>query len=102
MRGNALPVLCSCMNSSGLLAHKPFPSGRARGIGELMSRCLTGFLFVLFSDGGINLPGGERSIFGYFVDLQNCEFMPWSDLVPSAQTIIQKGKYIIFKGFQLF
>lgn len=51
---------------------------------------------MLFSDGGINLPGGERSIFGYFVDLQNCEFMPWSDLVPSAQTIIQKGKYNYF------
>nr|XP_048295519.1 dynein axonemal heavy chain 14 [Myodes glareolus] len=51
-------------------------------------------------DGGINLPGGERSIFGYFVDLQNCEFMPWSDLVPSAQTIIQKGTSLLtdFKG----
>lgn len=84
------------MNSSGLLAHKPLLSGRACVIGELVSHCLTGFLRVLFSDGGINLPGGERSIFGYFVDLQNCEFMPWSDLVPSAQTIIQKGKYNYF------
>ncbi|KAH0513658.1 Dynein heavy chain 14, axonemal [Microtus ochrogaster] len=51
-------------------------------------------------DGGINLPGGERSIFGYFVDLQNCEFMPWSDLVPSAQTIIQRGTSLLtdFQG----
>ncbi|KAL1769801.1 dynein heavy chain 14, axonemal, partial [Sigmodon hispidus] len=49
---------------------------------------------------GISLPGGERSIFGYFVDLQNCEFMPWSDLLPNAQTIIQRGTSLLadFQG----
>ncbi|XP_076770738.1 dynein axonemal heavy chain 14 [Arvicanthis niloticus] len=51
-------------------------------------------------DSGINLPGSERSMFGYFVDLQQCEFMPWSDLVPNAQTLIQKGTSLLtdFQG----
>nr|XP_042114676.1 dynein axonemal heavy chain 14 isoform X2 [Peromyscus maniculatus bairdii] len=51
-------------------------------------------------DIGISLPAGERSIFGYFVDLQNCEFMPWSDLLPNAQTIIQRGTSLMtdFQG----
>ncbi|XP_051041734.1 dynein axonemal heavy chain 14 [Phodopus roborovskii] len=51
-------------------------------------------------DSSINLPSGERSIFGYFVDLQRCEFMPWSDLVPNAQTIIQRGTSLLtdFQG----
>uniref|UniRef100_A0A8I6AN36 Dynein axonemal heavy chain 14 n=1 Tax=Rattus norvegicus TaxID=10116 RepID=A0A8I6AN36_RAT len=44
---------------------------------------------------GIRLPGSEQSIFGYFVDLQQCEFMPWSDLVPNAQTLIQKGTSVL-------
>uniref|UniRef100_A0A667I290 Dynein axonemal heavy chain 14 n=1 Tax=Lynx canadensis TaxID=61383 RepID=A0A667I290_LYNCA len=44
---------------------------------------------------GISLPTGKHSIFGYFVDLQQCEFIPWSDLLPSIQTLIQKdGKTI--------
>ncbi|XP_073755948.1 dynein axonemal heavy chain 14 isoform X3 [Callorhinus ursinus] len=45
---------------------------------------------------GINLPSGKRSIFGYFVDLQQCEFIPWSELLPSIQTLIpQKGTSIL-------
>uniref|UniRef100_A0A667I5T2 Dynein axonemal heavy chain 14 n=1 Tax=Lynx canadensis TaxID=61383 RepID=A0A667I5T2_LYNCA len=43
------------------------------------------------SETGISLPTGKHSIFGYFVDLQQCEFIPWSDLLPSIQTLIQKG-----------
>uniref|UniRef100_A0A2R9AUA6 Dynein axonemal heavy chain 14 n=1 Tax=Pan paniscus TaxID=9597 RepID=A0A2R9AUA6_PANPA len=39
----------------------------------------------------INLPTGECSIFGYFVDIEQCEFIPWSDLVPNDQTLIQRG-----------
>ncbi|XP_068918735.1 dynein axonemal heavy chain 14 [Petaurus breviceps papuanus] len=38
---------------------------------------------------GIRLPSGERSIFGYFVDLQNCDFIPWSNLIPSSDSLIQ-------------
>ncbi|XP_036611437.1 dynein heavy chain 14, axonemal [Trichosurus vulpecula] len=37
---------------------------------------------------GIRLPSGERSIFGYFVDLQNCDFIPWSNLIPSSDSLI--------------
>ncbi|XP_072503821.1 dynein axonemal heavy chain 14 [Notamacropus eugenii] len=37
---------------------------------------------------GIRLPAGERSMFGYFVDLQNCDFIPWSNLIPSSDTLI--------------
>ncbi|XP_077934784.1 dynein axonemal heavy chain 14 [Halichoerus grypus] len=44
---------------------------------------------------GINLPSGKRSIFGYFVDLQQCEFIPWSELLPSIQTLIQKGTSVL-------
>ncbi|XP_048968435.1 dynein axonemal heavy chain 14 isoform X2 [Canis lupus dingo] len=44
---------------------------------------------------GVNLPTGKRSIFGYFVDLQQCEFIPWSELLPSIQTLIQKGTSIL-------
>ncbi|XP_006742450.1 dynein heavy chain 14, axonemal-like, partial [Leptonychotes weddellii] len=43
----------------------------------------------------INLPSGKRSIFGYFVDLQQCEFIPWSELLPSIQTLIQKGTSVL-------
>eukprot|EP00072_Mus_musculus_P067792 XP_017169555.1 PREDICTED: dynein heavy chain 14, axonemal [Mus musculus] len=51
-------------------------------------------------DTGISLPGSERSVFGYFVDVQQCEFMPWSDLVPTAHTLIQKETSLLtdFQG----
>ncbi|PNI31621.1 DNAH14 isoform 16, partial [Pan troglodytes] len=48
-------------------------------------------LFGNSSQVGINLPTGECSIFGYFVDIEQCEFIPWSDLVPNDQTLIQRG-----------
>ncbi|XP_039091728.1 dynein heavy chain 14, axonemal [Hyaena hyaena] len=44
---------------------------------------------------GITLPSGNRSIFEYFVDLQQCEFVPWSELLPSIQTLIQKGTSVL-------
>nr|KAF6302477.1 dynein axonemal heavy chain 14 [Pipistrellus kuhlii] len=40
---------------------------------------------------GLTLPTGETSIFGYFVDLQQCEFIRWSELLPNVQTLIQRG-----------
>ncbi|XP_004439654.1 PREDICTED: dynein heavy chain 14, axonemal [Ceratotherium simum simum] len=48
-----------------------------------------------FKNAAINLPTGEHSIFGYFVDIQQCEFMPWSELLPSTQTLIQRGTSIL-------
>ncbi|XP_011787368.1 PREDICTED: dynein heavy chain 14, axonemal-like, partial [Colobus angolensis palliatus] len=47
-------------------------------------------LFGSNSQVGINLPTGECSIFGYFVDIEQCEFIPWSELVPNDQTLIQR------------
>ncbi|XP_066216240.1 dynein axonemal heavy chain 14 [Saccopteryx leptura] len=44
---------------------------------------------------GINLPNGKHSIFEYFVDLQQCEFIPWSELLPSVQTLIQRGTSLL-------
>nr|XP_023488506.1 dynein heavy chain 14, axonemal isoform X2 [Equus caballus] len=52
-------------------------------------------LFESNSQVGIALPTGERSIFGYFVDVQQCEFMPWSELLPGIQTLIQRGTSIL-------
>uniref|UniRef100_A0A8C5LFK9 Dynein, axonemal, heavy chain 14 n=1 Tax=Jaculus jaculus TaxID=51337 RepID=A0A8C5LFK9_JACJA len=49
-------------------------------------------LFENYTETGISLPAGERSVFGYFVDIQQCDFVPWSELVPTVQTLIQKGK----------
>nr|XP_051677372.1 dynein axonemal heavy chain 14 isoform X4 [Oryctolagus cuniculus] len=56
------------------------------------------FVHELFGNNsqiGINLPGGERSIFGYFVNIHQCEFIPWSDLVPSVQTPIHRGTSLL-------
>lgn len=50
------------------------------------------FIYLSFSNVGINLPNGEHSIFGYFVDIQQCEFIPWSELLPNVQTLVQRGK----------
>ncbi|XP_070257562.1 dynein axonemal heavy chain 14 [Myotis yumanensis] len=44
---------------------------------------------------GMTLPTGESSVFGYFVDLQQCEFIRWSELLPNVQTLIQRGTSIL-------
>lgn len=54
-----------------------------------------GVFCLPFTAIGIKLPIGERSVFGYFVDIQQCEFIPWSDLVPNVHSLIQRGKNII-------
>ncbi|XP_036925260.1 dynein heavy chain 14, axonemal [Sturnira hondurensis] len=48
-------------------------------------------LFENNSEVGIKLPPEKHSVFGYFVDLQQGEFIPWSELLPSVQTLIQRG-----------
>ncbi|XP_069464806.1 dynein axonemal heavy chain 14 [Ambystoma mexicanum] len=40
---------------------------------------------------GIQMPTGDKSIYDYFVDLQTGNFVPWEDLVPSTQSLIEKG-----------
>ncbi|XP_074844510.1 dynein axonemal heavy chain 14, partial [Carettochelys insculpta] len=39
---------------------------------------------------GIQFPPGDRVIFEYFVDLQTGDFVPWTDLVPTTQFLIQQ------------
>ncbi|XP_063093605.1 dynein axonemal heavy chain 14 [Cavia porcellus] len=52
-------------------------------------------LFENISQIAFSLPTGDRSIFGYFLDLQQCEFMPWSDVVPNVATLTQKGSSLL-------
>ncbi|CAH2255707.1 dynein heavy chain 14, axonemal [Pelobates cultripes] len=40
---------------------------------------------------GIQMPLGEKSMFSYFVDLQTGNFVPWSNLIPSTESLIRKG-----------
>ncbi|XP_051852520.1 dynein axonemal heavy chain 14 [Antechinus flavipes] len=47
---------------------------------------------------GIRLPTGERTIFAYFVDFQNCDFIPWSNLIPNSESLIHGSSY--GSGFQ--
>ncbi|XP_049633509.1 dynein axonemal heavy chain 14 [Suncus etruscus] len=43
---------------------------------------------------GFDLPTGQHSIFGYFVDIEQCDYILWSELLPSVHTLIQKGTSI--------
>ncbi|XP_037661714.1 dynein heavy chain 14, axonemal [Choloepus didactylus] len=52
-------------------------------------------LFENSSQVDFHLPTGEHSIFGYFVDIQQCEFIPWSELVPSIHTLVQRGTSLL-------
>eukprot|EP00079_Xenopus_tropicalis_P035681 XP_017949452.1 PREDICTED: dynein heavy chain 14, axonemal [Xenopus tropicalis] len=43
---------------------------------------------------GIQMPLGEDSVFSYFVDLQTGNFVPWHYLVPSTDSLIQRGSLL--------
>ena len=43
---------------------------------------------------GIRLPSSSRSIYSYFIDLDSGNFTPWEVLVPSTQSMIEKGVVI--------
>ncbi|CAL1542606.1 unnamed protein product [Lymnaea stagnalis] len=43
---------------------------------------------------GVRLPAGNRSIYGYFVDLESGSFVPWDVLIPSTKSLIEKGAVI--------
>ncbi|GFO34548.1 dynein heavy chain 1, axonemal, partial [Plakobranchus ocellatus] len=43
---------------------------------------------------GVRLPAGNRSIYGYFVDLEGGSFVPWDVLIPSTKSLIEKGAVI--------
>ncbi|XP_060048420.1 dynein axonemal heavy chain 14 isoform X2 [Erinaceus europaeus] len=55
-------------------------------------------LYELFegnSQIGIKLPAGHQSMFWYFVDIQQCEFVLWTELLPNIHTLIQRGTSLL-------
>ena len=44
-------------------------------------------MFIL----GVRLPASSRSIYSYFVDMDSGNFLPWDLLVPTTQSLIEKG-----------
>ncbi|CAG5136729.1 unnamed protein product, partial [Candidula unifasciata] len=40
---------------------------------------------------GVRLPAGNRSIYGYFVDMESGSFVPWDVLIPGTKSLIEKG-----------
>ncbi|KAM4770854.1 dynein axonemal heavy chain 14 [Rhinophrynus dorsalis] len=55
------------------------------------------FVYDLFEgeqSHGVQMPLGENSVFSYFVDLQTGNFVPWENLVPSTDSLIQKGSLL--------
>ncbi|XP_019625905.1 PREDICTED: LOW QUALITY PROTEIN: dynein heavy chain 6, axonemal-like [Branchiostoma belcheri] len=40
---------------------------------------------------GVRLPTGNKSIFSYFVDMQTGNFVLWDSLVPTTQSLIERG-----------
>ncbi|EPQ07948.1 Dynein heavy chain 6, axonemal [Myotis brandtii] len=77
---------------------QPFPVQNIAIITTLC-RILDAFFEFMGKNGGfgqcMTLPTGESSVFGYFVDLQQCEFIRWSELLPNVQTLIQRGTSIL-------
>lgn len=53
---------------------------------------MTVFLHLLFS--GVRLPSSSRTIYSYFVDMDSGNFLTWDSLVPSTQSLIEKGAVI--------
>ena len=43
---------------------------------------------------GVRLPASSKSIYSYFVDMDSGNFVPWDALVPSTQSLIDKGAVI--------
>ncbi|XP_052105827.1 dynein axonemal heavy chain 6-like isoform X2 [Mytilus californianus] len=43
---------------------------------------------------GVRLPTGNRSIYGYFIDMESGNFVPWDTLVPTTRWLIERGAII--------
>ena len=43
---------------------------------------------------GVRLPASSRTIYSYFVDMDSGNFLPWDILVPTTQSLIEKGAVI--------
>ncbi|KAK2187821.1 hypothetical protein NP493_153g03009 [Ridgeia piscesae] len=51
-------------------------------------------LFEVEPPYGVRLPASSRSIYGYFVDMDTGNFLQWDILVPTTQSLIEKGAMI--------
>ncbi|XP_066451266.1 dynein axonemal heavy chain 14 isoform X2 [Eleutherodactylus coqui] len=49
---------------------------------------------------GVQMPPEENSVFSYFVDLQTGNFVSWDSLVPSTESVIQKGSLLFSEPSQ--
>ena len=43
---------------------------------------------------GVRLPASSRTIYSYFVDMDSGNFILWDALVPTTQSLIEKGAMI--------
>ncbi|XP_033124826.1 dynein heavy chain 6, axonemal-like [Anneissia japonica] len=50
---------------------------------------------------GVRLPSGSRTIFNYFVNMENGKFVSWDVLVPSTKSLIDKGVAHVSLGEQM-
>ena len=48
----------------------------------------------VFEPAGVRLPASHKTVYSYFVDLDSGNFMPWDTLVPSTQSLIEKGSVL--------
>ena len=48
----------------------------------------------VYAHTGVRLPASSRSIYGYFVDMDTGNFVQWDVLVPTTQSLIDKGAMI--------
>ncbi|XP_071963333.1 dynein axonemal heavy chain 6-like [Antedon mediterranea] len=50
---------------------------------------------------GVRLPSGSKTIFNYFVNMENGKFVSWDVLVPSTKSLIDKGVAHVSIGEQM-
>ena len=51
-------------------------------------------IYAYYFISGLHLPASSRTIYSYFVDLNSGNFVPWDTLVPTTQSLVEKGAVI--------
>ncbi len=49
---------------------------------------------VIMTISGVRLPASSRTIYSYFVDMDSGNFVAWDALVPTTQSLIERGAVI--------
>ena len=57
----------------------------------IISHC---YYTALCTVAGVRLPASHRNMYGYFVDMDTGNFVPWDALIPTTQSLIEKGAVI--------